>query len=285
MKLKLIYILLFLLSKLPLTVLYTIAKILKFTNTHILKYRKNIVNKNIRKTFPILREREEEKLINTFYTHFFNTIVEIIKSINIEQSVLRKRVTIKNIDLLEKYLKRNKPIILIGSHYANWEWIMLRISLIQNIKLSAIYKPIKHKEINEILLRLRTKFGAKLIPLNRWKNFLLKARNKPNTYFFLSDQVPEKNYNSVRCNFLNQSTLFHKGAEKTAKLLNAKTFYIDVQKIYKSSTISKESEGFYMIKFKELDDEKLTIDYVNNLEKTILRKPAHWLWSHNRWKR
>ena len=93
---------------------------------------------------------------------------------------------------------------------------------------------------------------------------------------FINDQVPVKAVNGKRVNFLNQSTLFHNGAEKTAQLLNADVIYSEMQLIKK---------GHYIITLKKINSTRITEKYAKLLEKTIQKQPEKWLWSHNRWKR
>ena len=126
------------------------------------------------------------------------------------------------------------------------------------------------------LLQFWYKFNTSLIPLDKWYSFILKNRNTPSTIFFVADQVPENNKSSIRINFLNQSTLFHLGPEKTSKLLEAEVYYINL-------TIQKT--GFYDVHFQTLKKEDITKSYVNLLEKNIKKQPLYWLWSHRRWKR
>jgi KDO2-lipid IV(A) lauroyltransferase len=276
MKVKLVYILLFFLSKIPIQILYITSHILQILNKGIIKYRLNITQKNLTLGLSKLTSKKRKDLINQFYHHFFNVIIEILKSISFNKKDIISRVNIKNKSAIENVLKDKKPIVLIGSHYGNWEWLLLRIGLIKNIKLSAVYRPLSNTIFDKILFKTRTKFGAELVTLKKWKYFILNKRNKPQTFLFISDQVPDKKEHGIRINFLNQSTLFHEGAEKTAKLLNAEVFYVDM---------TVERKGYYNIEFKKIKSKNITEQYANLLEKTIQKKPIAWLWSHNRWKR
>ena len=241
-----------------------------------IKYRLEILEKNIQFSFPLFKKKERHLLLTNFYIEFSNTIVEIIKSIKLSEQDIINRIEIKNESVLQKNIKNKKPFIFICGHYANLEWLALRLSLIPNINLSAVYKPLSNKNLNELLVKIRSKFGAKLITLNKWKYFILKNKKKPYSFMFVADQVPENKNNGIRINFLNQSTLFHTGPEKTAKLLKSEIFYIEMLKI---------KRGYYTVEFKKISSKNITKEYAGLLEKTITKNPASWLWSHNRWKR
>tara|TARA_B100000945_G_scaffold314197_1_gene311469 strand:- start:7578 stop:8264 length:687 start_codon:yes stop_codon:yes gene_type:complete len=227
-------------------------------------------------SFPTLSKKKINKLIDDFYNAFFNIVIEILSSISMTQKEIMQKVVIRNVDLIEKSIHKKKPIILISSHYSNWEWAFLRISLIKNINLNAVYKPISNHFFNDILLKIRTKFNAQLIPLEKWIFFILKNKNKNKTFMFIADQVPSNAKHGKRINFLNQSTLFHEGPEKIAKILNADVFYVDV---------FQEEKGEYTLEFEQILSKNITQQYAQILEKRINNNPKNWLWSHNRWKR
>ena len=265
-----------LISRLPLKVLYRLATCLKLINTIFIKYRIKVIRQNIQMSFPTLSKKKINKLIDDFYNAFFNIVIEILSSISMTQKEIMQKVVIRNVDLIEKSIHKKKPIILISSHYSNWEWAFLRISLIKNINLNAVYKPISNHFFNDILLKIRTKFNAQLIPLEKWIFFILKNKNKNKTFMFIADQVPSNAKHGKRINFLNQSTLFHDGPEKIAKILNADVFYVDV---------FQEEKGEYTLEFEQILSKNITQQYAQILEKRINNNPKNWLWSHNRWKR
>ena len=272
----LIYKMLTVISKVSLGNLHLLARLFKDINNLTFRYRKKIIKNNLKSSFPELKNKEIENIASKFYTFFFENIFEIIKSISLTEREIIKKVQIKNTKLLNNSIKKKKPIVLISSHYGNWEWIFLRISLISNINLHAVYKPLSNRIFNSIIFKIRSKFGGKLIDLNKWKYFILKNREKPYSFMFISDQVPNSQKYGRRINFLNQSTLFHEGAEKTAKLLNADVFYIDLMQIKK---------GQYIIEFIPISKHNTTEKYANILEYRIKKQPQNWLWSHDRWKR
>ncbi len=276
MRIKLSELLIVFLSKIPLVLLYTISRLLTLINPIIIKYRIQLINKNLKNSFPKLKKHEIRKLKNQFYIFLFDVMAEVIKARNLKEKDILNRVKIKNIDLIKNNIRNQKPTILITSHYNNWEWHFLRLSLIKKINLTAVYKPLSNEYINKLLLNIRGKFGAILIPLKKWKYFIMKNKNEPYVFMFINDQVPLKAVNGERINFLNQSTLFHNGAEKTAQLLNADVIYSEMQLIKK---------GYYTITLKKLNSTRITKQYAKLLEKTIQKNPQKWLWSHNRWKR
>ena len=72
MRVKLVYILLFFLSILPIQLLYIKSIFLRLLNRYILKYRLNIIKNNLKLSFPKLSAQQRKDLTTQFYYHFFN---------------------------------------------------------------------------------------------------------------------------------------------------------------------------------------------------------------------
>lgn len=266
-----LYIKLYCLASLP---IYPQYAILSLINCFI-NYRKEIILKNIKIVFPFKNKGERIILLKKFYSRLYTVIIEIIKSIHFNQKEIIKRVQIDNESDFKQILKQDKSFILVASHYGNWEWLLLRISLIKTKKIVAVYKPLSNRYLNKIMLNIRQKFNATLIPIDKWNNFILKNRNKDYIYFLVSDQNPNISNKSIQTLFFNKKTHFNNGPEKMHKLLNSEVFYIDMQ---------QQKCGYYNVSLKKITNNDVTKTYASLLETTIKRKPELWLWSHNRWK-
>ena len=126
-----------------------------------------------------------------------------------------------------------------------------------------------------MLIKIRERFGGKVIQMSKFYRFILKNKSKNYTYFLLNDQVPIKTQKNVKYSFLGKKTSFNKGVER---LQNEKIpiFYAKLNKI---------KRGYYSVEFYKINANDVTFDYVKKLESTINERPEYWLWSHNRWKR
>ena len=68
-----------LLALLPFRVLFIISDLLCFVTADIVRYRRRLVEDNIRSSFPEKTEKEISKITKGFYRHFTDTFVETIK--------------------------------------------------------------------------------------------------------------------------------------------------------------------------------------------------------------
>ena len=128
---------------------------------------------------------------------------------------------------------------------------------------------------------MRTRFGTKITPVNQTLRDMVANRDKITATAFIADQTASPE-NAYWTNFLNQDTAVYTGPEKLAKKFNYPIVYMSVRRMRR---------GYYEV-FPELmfTDPKSTADgdicetFTRRLEKDIISQPAHWLWSHKRWK-
>ena len=132
-------------SYLPKYFLYIFSNLLYVFLGRVLKYRKKIIHKNLKNSFPEKSENEIFEIRNNFYKHFCDLIVESFSGFSISRKSIEQKITIKNQDLLNEFAVKGQNIILIGGHYNNWEMTAQRMPLVFKHELFAIYKPIKNK--------------------------------------------------------------------------------------------------------------------------------------------
>ncbi|MBK7651157.1 MAG: hypothetical protein IPJ20_11105 [Flammeovirgaceae bacterium] len=83
-------ILLRLLSRLPFSVLYAFSDFLFFVGYYVLGYRKAMVRKNLRNSFPDKSDRELKQIRKDFYHNLCDYAVETIKLLTISDEELKK---------------------------------------------------------------------------------------------------------------------------------------------------------------------------------------------------
>ena len=93
---KIVYYIIFtfwyLLSLLPLKVLYVFSDLLFFPLYYGVKYRRDIVHRNIADSFPEKSEKEILQIEKRFYHFFCDYILETIKLFSMSKKQMMKRV-------------------------------------------------------------------------------------------------------------------------------------------------------------------------------------------------
>jgi KDO2-lipid IV(A) lauroyltransferase len=277
------YIIIIPLSNLNNFFLYLVSDFLYLIVGRLLKYRKPLITKNLKNSFPKKSENEIKNIRRYFYKHFTDLIVESLKGFTISERGINKKIKLKNPELLNEMAQKKQNIVLIGGHYNNWEMSAQKMPLECEHELFAIYKPLNNKFFDKKMKNSREKFGLKMIPMKGTKNYFHTDNEKPRAIIFGSDQSPSNTKNAHWIKFLNQESAFLFGAEKYAKEFNWPVVFVSIQ---------KPKRGTYEVSFQLITDQpknepkgKIIKDFAELLETDINQNPPYWLWTHNRWKK
>lgn len=248
----------------------------------LLAYRKDVINENLKKSFPNKTLQEIEIIHKRFYKHLSQVIIEVLKMFHITESEIIQRVQFKNKYIIKEYYSKGKDVILVLGHYGNWEWGLLATSLISQHEMVGVYKPLKSSFWDAKIKAIRAQFGATLIPKKESIRYLLKKSSKPRLIGLIGDQTPTLKDANYWTPFLNQETAVFSGTEKLAKKLKCPVVFVH---------IDKKANGYYEMSFEvitenpELHPEgEITNLHTKKLEQKIQKRPDLWLWSHRRWK-
>ena len=270
-------------SSLPLGVLYSFSKPIYFLAFHIIRFRRSIVENNIKNSFPNLSDTERKELIKSHYNNYIDVSLEILKSISISSEELEKHVKFENTHLVEEALSNNQTILLSLAHHCNQEWALLAMTQTLKFPLDGIYKPLHISWLNELAIESRSKFNTTLIPAKTCVTELIKRAKQTRIIAIAADQAPRRRDEAYWTSFLNQQTPFYLGLEKIAMLFKYPVFFMELK---------REGRGQYIASFKELSkppyekiSHQISEKYVNCVEKQILESPEDWLWIHKRWKK
>ncbi len=277
------------LARLPLGALYVIADCVALTLRHIVRYRRNVVRKNLAESFPDKSPGELRDIERRFYRNFADYIFETIKLLHISDKEMSRRMTFDNIELVDRLLGENRSIAVYFSHCGNWEWapsITLHTAFPpdRGAVYGQVYRPLRNQLFDTLMLGIRSRFGSHSYPKKSVLRELIREKRTglPAMVGFMSDQKPSHGDTIHVISFLNHPTAVITGTETLARRLDMAAIYWDMEKV---------SRGHYKITNRlisdRLDDQpqySVTDRYAAMLEQTIRRDPAIWLWTHKRWK-
>lgn len=283
---KLYYTLVFgsihLLSLLPFWMLHRISDVLFILIYYVVGYRKDMVLKNIMRSFPEKSEAQARRIRKNFFRHFSDLMIESVKSATMGQKEFQKRYYIINQHLLDTYHKEGKSILILSPHTGNWEWIFSLVDVIP-FNVYAVYQRLTNPSMDQYIRRTRERFGAMMIPTTQTFKIILEAVKRGDQFltWFAADQSARPG-KAQWVWFLNQDTSFHKGYEDLAKVVNQPVLFLDIRKVKRS---------FYQLELhvitntpRSLPEGTIVTEFARLTEKRIREDPAYWLWSHNRWK-
>ena len=268
---------------LPLRVLYLVSDCFFLILYYVPSYRRDVVARNLKNSFPEKSEAELKSVGKKFYRHLADIFVETLYVTHMSLDEQRKRFTYSNLEIMDKLREEKRDVIAVMGHYNNWEWPTLLPSFL-NFKTVIIYRPLRNKYFDAHIRRQRSKDGIVLTPTSMVIRELINNRkNNTNTVsVFLTDQTPAITEIRYWTTFLNQDTPVYTGTEKIAARYDMAIVFFNIQKIRR---------GYYNMEVEllldhtaGLSENEITEAHVRRLEEIIREKPEYWLWSHRRWK-
>ena len=275
------YIFILPISKLPLNILYFFANTIHTINKS-LSYRKEIVLSNLSQAFTRKSKQEIIKISDDFFKHLLYILFEIIKMISAKKIFFENNIKITNPEIIHDYHKQKQTTILVCGHFNNWEWAGQKIAITANQQVVSIYKPLNNKRFDNLIKKVRTKFGAIAISMEESMRYILNTKKTTKIICIIADQNPVINSTTKWHSFFGREVPVFMGIEKIAKKMNYPVLFCDMQ---------KTENGKYTITFENLENNpkntnegEITKHYFERLEKQIKENPSQWLWSHKRWK-
>jgi KDO2-lipid IV(A) lauroyltransferase len=272
---------LYLVSLLPLRVLYLFSDAAYFILYYVVGYRKAVVMANLAQAFPQKTLEERNRIARKFYRNFSDNFIEFIKLISAKQSFIERHFT-GDYSLPMKVYEQGKRCELLLAHNFNWELGCLATALNVRHLLLVVYMPISNKVVDKIFMKVRAKTGAVLLPATDMRNAIIPYRNEQYMLALVADQNPGKPSSAYWLNFFGRPTPFVKGPESGARRSDIPVLYCK---------FIKPKRGYYQIIFEmgcenpaSLKEGELTLHYSKYLEQFIRDYPDMWLWSHRRWK-
>lgn len=271
-------------SRLPFWVLYLISDFFFVVTYYLIRYRRKLVFKNLRNSFPERSTEELRKIEKQFYRNLCDYGVETLKLLTIKEEELRKRMSFEKPEVLQSFADNNQSILFLASHQFNWEWMLVSASLVFPFKIDFVYQPVQNEFFEKFTLLSRSRFGAYPIVRQDVARELVKRKDILRGVATVADQYPgykkDKKYATT---FLNQDTVFFLGTNSMAILSQYPVLYYSVRRVKRGYYVSSP----HVIGLPPYDKSSTDIieNYVREVEKLIQAEPDGYLWSHNRWKK
>jgi len=277
----LIYGSLYVVSLLPLRILYLFSDFAFFLLYYVFGYRKNIVMDNLKHAFPGKTEKERKNIARKFYRNLTDTFLESIKLITASEKFAHKHMD-GDTSVIEKLYMQGKKCQVHLGHNFNWELASFAMPLRTKFLYLAVYMPIGNKIVDKIFLKIRQRTGGIFLPATDMRQAMVPYRDKQYMIALVADQNPGYPGNAYWFNFFGRPTPFLKGPEKAARSFNIPVLFAYIHKIRRGQydagvLLAHENPA-------ELPEAELTRQYVKYLQQVITQYPDMWLWSHRRWK-
>ncbi|SFA87506.1 lysophospholipid acyltransferase family protein [Algoriphagus aquimarinus] len=272
-----------LISRLPLSILYLLSDILYLVARFGIKYRKEVIDENLKFAFPEKSDAECKSIRNKFYRNFTDSFAETIKLLTISEQEFEKRFQLVNTDFLEEAASSGTSVLLVSGHLFNWEMGVIGINQAIQTPVETVYLKVNNPFFNNLINTIRTHFGGIVTEKRCFRRTMLTLAKSPRVVLLGSDQRPPSSEKRYKRDFLNRPAVFFEGAEFLSKKMNLHIIY------GKMTKIKRGHYRYEMIKLAEPPFDKhlehsITDKFCEMLEDNIRLQPDLYLWSHKRWK-
>ena len=241
---------------------------------------KKLINSNILRAMPHLNQKEIKNIVSNMWKNYGRILSEYIFIKDFKKSIFKSNFNIEGQDILDQIKTDDKPVIFISGHFNNFELMAMHIDK-SGINLAAVYRPLNNIFLNFIMERIRKN--------NICKNQIKKgiSGTKQLLSFFkkgssIALMIDQRVSQGIKSNFFKQPAFTTTIPAQFVKKFKCKVVPIYIERVH---NINFKLKIYKPIEYS--DDhtiESITLNLNEILEKMILKNPAQWIWSHNRWK-
>ena len=241
---------------------------------------KKIISSNIKKAFPNINSEDLNKINQFMWNNYGRVFAEYMFIKNFRFGNLVTKIEIQGQEILDEIINSKKQVIFVSGHLANFELMAMYLEK-SGVKLCTIYRPLNNIFLNKIMENIRIKYICKnqiKKGIGGLKKLIAFKKNNFSTALMIDQRVSE----GILSNFFNEKALTTTIPAQLVKKFNIPVVPVYIERIKNINFKIKIEEP---INFSQYDTTEHITDELNKvLEKMIINKPDHWIWSHNRWK-
>jgi KDO2-lipid IV(A) lauroyltransferase len=247
--------------------------------------KKTIAKKNILIAFPDLNENSINEMIERMWKNIgriFGEYIHINKFSIMDQKKIK--IGFANKNNFEILKKNNKPVVFFSGHFANFE-LMAKCLQELGFNIGAIYRPLNNIFLNPIMEFIRKKYICP-IQIEKGSNGTKKLIKHISTNNPLALMIDQRLSSSIRVPFFNQPATTTTAPAQLAIKYDALLVPVFLKRLEKTNFEFFIEEPLIINRTNDYDKDIFNITQSMNkkIEEFIKRDPAHWLWSHDRWK-
>jgi KDO2-lipid IV(A) lauroyltransferase len=247
--------------------------------------KRTIAKKNILIAFPDFNEKSINEMIDSMWKNIgriFGEYIHINKFSIIDNN--NKKIIFTNRNNVEILKKNNKPIVFFSGHFANFE-LMAKCLRELGFNIGAIYRPLNNIFLNPIMEFIRKKYICP-IQIEKGSNGNKKLIRHISTNNPLALMIDQRLSSSIRVPFFDQPATTTITPAQLAIKYDALLVPVFLKRLEKTNFEFFIEEPLITNRTNDYDKDIFNITQIMNIkiEEFIKRDPAHWLWSHDRWK-
>ena len=241
---------------------------------------KNLIKTNIQRAIPKINSSKIKSITKDMWNNYGRTLSEYMFLKGFRNDQFRSNINITGKEILQKIKLEKTPVIFVSGHFSNFELMAMEIEK-SGVNLSAIYRPLNNIFLNILMERIRRKYICK----NQIKKGTSGVRELLKLYkkgYSIALMIDQRVSQGIKSKFFNQEAFTTTIPAQFIKKFNCKVVPISIKR---HNSVNFNIKVEKPIEFsKNSSTEKITRELNIWLEKTILKNPGEWIWSHDRWK-
>lgn len=274
-----------LMGKMPLPVLKFFSDLFGLIWYKVDQRHRNVVLENIKLAYPDqFSLADPERLATRIFKNIAGILFEVIWAYGKPRDELFGYFSVKGTEHIENARKKGKGIILLTCHMGNFELLVAALPKAGVQKPYGIYRKFDFKPLERLMLEMRQRFGATLIPMRGASDKIDAVLRDGGEMGTLLDQNVDW-YKGVFVDFFGRPACTNSGFAKLA--LRSKSPVVPMYTV-------REGKRFLIEFLPEIplvetgdrikDIEINTQNYTSAVESMVRRYPDQYFWVHNRWK-
>lgn len=258
---------------------------------HLFKYRRQVVEENIRLTLTHLSPEEQKAVGRRFYRHLAELMLHEARYAYRSDEQVRQLFRLEQTELLDQlYEAGHRQVFVLLGHIGPWELMgSSALHLDRNrYQLHVIYKQLHNPVADQLTREMREQHYAQCIEMTQLARTLIRHQSERtderlHIYCLLADQSPSYEQMRYASSFFGRTTPFVTGWSHLAIKLQIPLLFYEIR----YDDPAKQWVGTFRLLCEHPTDKlqhQLIDDYVTLLEENIRLAPHRWLWSHKRWR-
>ena len=241
---------------------------------------KNLIKTNIQRAIPKINSSRIKIITKDMWNNYGRTLSEYMFIKGFRNDQFQSNINIEGKEVLQKISNEKTPVIFVSGHLGNFELMAMEIEK-SGVNLSAIYRPLNNIFLNLIMERIRRKYICR----NQIKKGTSGVRELLRLYkkgYSIALMIDQRVSQGIKSKFFDEEAFTTTIPAQFIKKFNCKVVPISIER-YNGVNFNIKIEN-PMEFSKSYSTEKITRVLNIWLEKTILKNPGEWIWSHDRWK-
>ncbi len=239
---------------------------------------KKTINNNLNIFSKAVGHINEKKISKEMWKNYGMTFVEYIFLNHFRKS--KYHVEIKGEENLLEIIQKNNPVIFVSGHFANFELMSMEITK-KGIDLATIYRPLNNYFLNPFMEHVRRKYVCQN-QIKKGVQGVKKAVEYLNKNFSIALMIDQRVSEGEKIEFFGKKAFTTTLPAQLALKYNLQIIPVFIERKDDNSFKIEFSKGIEASNFE--NKFKLTKKLNETLENMIIKKPTHWIWSHDRWK-